>query len=71
MTGIDLCGLVVVVGILLFFALEGRNPYFITAFAIACTAASVYGFLISSWSFGIAEAIWALVALKRLHKRRT
>ena len=71
MTGIDLYGLLAVAGILLFFALEGRHPYFIAAFAIACAAASVYGFLISSWSFGIAEAIWALVALKRLHKQRT
>ena len=70
MTGIDLYGLVAVSGMLLFYALEGRHPYFVAAFAIACGAASVYGFLIGSWPFGIVEAIWVLVALKRLRKRR-
>lgn len=70
MTAIHLYSLVAVTGMLPFFALEGRHPYFIAAFASACSGASIYGLLISFWSFGIAEAIWALVALKRLSKRR-
>ena len=70
MTGIDLYGFAAVSGMLLFYALEGRHTGFIAAFAVTCAAASVYGFLIGSWPFGIVEAIWALVALKRLRKRR-
>jgi len=48
MSGIHLYGLVAISGMLLFYALEGRHTGFIAAFAVACAAASVYGFLIGS-----------------------
>ena len=35
------------------------------AFAGACALASVYGFAQGAWPFGVVEAIWALVALRR------
>jgi len=31
---------------------------------------SVYGFLQGAWPFGLVEAIWALVALRRWYRRR-
>ena len=31
----------------------------------ACGLASLYGFLAGTWPFGVVEAIWALVALRR------
>ena len=68
-TGIDLYGLAAVSGMLLFYALEGRHTGFIVAFAGACAAASVYGFLIGAWPFGLVEAIWAVVAMQRWRKR--
>jgi hypothetical protein len=48
-----------------FYALERRNRWFILAFAGSCALASIYGFLSGAWPFGIVEAIWALVALRR------
>ena len=55
---------------LVFYALEDRNPGYILAFAAACALASVYGFLQGAWPFGVVEAIWAAVALKRWFVRR-
>jgi len=70
MTGVDLYGLAAVSGMLLFYALEGRHAGFVLAFAGAFTAASIYGFLIGAWPFGIVEAVWALVTLNRWRRRR-
>jgi hypothetical protein len=47
------------------YALEDRSAWFILAFAGACALGSVYGFLQGAWPFGIAEAIWSLVAFGR------
>jgi hypothetical protein len=58
-------GLVAVVLMLLFYALERRSTTFVLAFAGACVMASVYGFLQGPWPFGAVEAVWSLVALQR------
>ena len=58
-------GLVAVFAGLVTYALEDRGPRYIFAFAIACGLASVYGFLQGAWPFGLVEAVWALVALRR------
>jgi hypothetical protein len=58
-------GLVAVGLMLLFYALEHRSSVFILAFAGACVMASVYGFLQGAWPFGVVEAIWSLVAVRR------
>ena len=62
-------GLTAVTAMLVFYALEDRNPAYILAFAGACGLASVYGFLQGAWPFGVVEAIWALIALQRWRKR--
>jgi hypothetical protein len=54
---------------LVFYALEDRSAWWVLAFAGACALASVYGFLQGAWPFGVVEAIWALVALRRWHRR--
>jgi hypothetical protein len=69
--GITLFGLVAVSLMLLFYALEDRAAGFVLAFAAACALASAYGFLSGAWPFGIVEAIWALVALRRWHVRNS
>jgi hypothetical protein len=51
------------------YALEGRHRNFVLAFACGCALSSAYGFLAGTWPFGIAEAIWALVALNRYRQR--
>jgi hypothetical protein len=58
-------GLFAVTMMLVTYALEERHVLFILAFAVACALGSVYGFLQGAWPFGIVEAIWALVALRR------
>ena len=65
MSALSLFGLFAVMAMLVFYALEQRSPWFILAFALACALGSVYGFLQGAWPFGIAEAIWALVAARR------
>jgi hypothetical protein len=58
-------GLFAVTAMLVTYALETRSPWFILAFAAACALGSIYGFLQGAWPFGVVEAIWAVVALRR------
>jgi hypothetical protein len=58
-------GLFAVAAMLLFYALEERSSWFILAFAGACVLGSIYGFLQGAWPFGVIEAIWAAVAVRR------
>lgn len=70
MDGLTLFGLAAVTAMLVFYALEDRHPLFVLAFAGACALASAYGFLQGAWPFGVVEAIWTLVALRRWRQRR-
>ena len=62
---LTLYGAVAVAAMLVAYTLEARHPAFVLAFAGACVASSVYGFLQGAWPFGVVEAVWALVALRR------
>ena len=63
-------GLLAVIAMLVFYALEDRSPWFVLAFAGACGLASIYGFLQGAWPFGLVEAAWLLVALHRWRRVR-
>ncbi len=65
MNPITLFGLFAVSAMLVCYALENRSRWFILAFAAACVLASVYGFLQGAWPFGLVEAVWSLVAVRR------
>ncbi len=65
---LTLFGLFAVTAMLVCYAFEARSPWFILAFAVACTLGSAYGFLQGAWPFGLVEAIWALVAARRWHR---
>jgi hypothetical protein len=67
---LTLFGLFAVSAMLLSYALEDRSHWFIFAFAAACALGSVYGFLQGAWPFGLVEAVWAIVALRRWSVRR-
>ena len=58
-------GLFAVTAMLLCYALEHRSRWFVLAFAGACVLASVYGFLQGAWPFGLVEAVWSVVAVRR------
>ncbi|HEY6767322.1 MAG TPA: hypothetical protein VI386_21390 [Candidatus Sulfotelmatobacter sp.] len=58
-------GLIAVTAMLVCYALESRSSWFVLAFAASCVMGSIYGFLQGAWPFGIVEAIWSVVALRR------
>lgn len=62
---LTLYGVFAVSAMMVFYALEDRGAIFVLAFAGACLLASVYGFLQGAWPFGVVEAVWALVAVRR------
>jgi hypothetical protein len=65
MDWLTLYGLFAVSAMLVAYALEHRSHWFILAFAAACGLGSAYGFLQGAWPFGLVEAVWAGVALRR------
>jgi hypothetical protein len=65
MSPLSLFGLFAVTAMVVCYALEDRSSWFILAFAVACLLGSVYGFLQGAWPFGLVEAVWALVAVRR------
>lgn len=64
-TVITIYGVVAVTFMMVMYALEGRHPRFVLAFAAGCVLSSLYGFLSGAWPFGVVEAVWALVAARR------
>jgi hypothetical protein len=42
-----------------------RRTRFVVAFVVGCALSSAYGFLAGTWAFGVVEAIWSLIALRR------
>jgi hypothetical protein len=58
-------GLLAVILMLLFYMLENRGRWYILAFAGACALGSAYGFLQGAWPFGLVEAVWSVVAIRR------
>jgi hypothetical protein len=62
-------GLLAVTAMLVFYALEDRNPAFVLAFAAACALGSLYGFLQGAWPFGLVEAVWTIIAVMRWRSR--
>jgi len=65
MDALTLFGLFAVTAMLVAYALEKKSPWFILAFALSCWLGSAYGFLQGAWPFGLVEAIWGVVALRR------
>ncbi len=63
-------GLFAVTGMVICYALERRNSLFVLGFAFFCGLGSIYGFLQGAWPFGVAEAVWMVVALRRWQMRK-
>lgn len=63
-------GLFAVTAMLVTYALEARSHWFILAFAVACALGSIYGFLQGAWPFGLVEAVWSVVAVRRWWLKR-
>jgi hypothetical protein len=63
-------GATVLTFMMVMYALERRGRGFILAFACGCALSSAYGFLAGTWPFGVVEAIWAVIALRRYRTER-
>jgi hypothetical protein len=64
-------GATAVTFMMLMYALEHRGRAFILAFACGCLLSSAYGFLAGTWPFGVVEAIWAAIAVRRYRRTAT
>ena len=56
MNALTIFGLIAVILMLVFYALEKRSRWYILGFAVACVLGSTYGFLQGAWPFGVIEA---------------
>ena len=65
MNPLSIFGLIAVILMLLCYALEQRSRWYTLAFAGACIMGSAYGFLQGAWPFGLVEAVWSLIAVRR------
>lgn len=70
MDNLTLFGLFAVSMMLVTYTLENRSHWMVLLFAVACAFGSAYGFLQGAWPFGVVEAVWAFIALKRWNERR-
>jgi hypothetical protein len=50
---------------MLMYALESRGRAFVLAFAAGCALSSAYGFASGAWPFGLVEAVWTAIAVRR------
>ncbi len=62
---VTLYGVFAVTFMMTMYALERRDDRYILGFALGCLLSSIYGFLSGAWPFGVIEAIWCVVALRR------
>lgn len=62
---LTLYGVIVLTFMMMMYAQERRAPAFVLAFALGCALSSSYGFLSGAWPFGVVEAIWTVIALRR------
>ena len=58
-------GVISLTFMMVMYALEPRGRGFVLAFAGGCALSSAYGFLSGAWPFGVVEAIWCVIAIRR------
>jgi hypothetical protein len=67
---VTIYGVIVVGFMMTMYALEHRHRLFILAFGAGCLLSSSYGFLSGAWPFGVVEAIWTVIAVRRFRAGR-
>jgi hypothetical protein len=70
MNALTAFGLFAVTAMLVCYAFEARSPWWTLGFVGACALGSIYGFVQGAWPFGLVEAVWALVALRKWTSHR-
>jgi hypothetical protein len=69
MNALTLFGPLADTAMLVTYALEGPSHWLILGFFVSCVLGSMYGFLQGAWPFGVVEAIWAIVAVRRWRRK--
>lgn len=67
---VTIYGVVALTFMMTMYALEARGRRFVLGFALGCALSSSYGFLSGAWPFGVVEAIWSGIALRRFQTSR-
>ena len=67
---VTLYGVLAVTFMMTMYALESRGAPFVLGFAVGCVLSSGYGFLSGARPFGVVEAVWAVIALRRFQEVR-
>jgi hypothetical protein len=62
---VTIYGVIALTFMMAMYALERRGRRFVVLFALGCVLSSIYGFASGAWPFGVVEAIWSLIALRR------
>lgn len=65
LTPLTAFGLFAVTAMVVCYAFEKRSPWFILGFALSCVLGSIYGFLQGAWPFGLVEAVWSAIAVRK------
>lgn len=55
---------------MMFYALEPKSRSYTLLFGLTCIGSSTYGFLSGTWPFGVIEAAWTVIALRKYVKLR-
>ena len=70
MNTVTIYGVLALSFMMLMYALESRGRRFVILFALGCVLSSAYGFASGAWPFGVVEAIWSVIAIRRASKLR-
>jgi hypothetical protein len=62
---LTLLGVLALTFMMTMYALESRGTGYVLAFAVGCGLSSAYGFASGAWPFGVVEAVWTVIALRR------
>ena len=70
MSWVTLYGVAALTLMMFMYWLEHRGPVFVLGFALGCLLSSIYGFLAGARPFGVLEAVWCLIAVRRYAAER-
>jgi len=62
---ITIFGVISLAFMMVMYTLEPQGRGFVLGFAAGCALSSTYGFLSGAWPFGVVEAIWCVIAIRR------
>ncbi len=65
---VTIYGVIALTFMMVMYLLEPRGRRFVILFSLGCALSSAYGFASGAWPFGVVEAIWCALALRRAQR---